>query len=175
MPAKKRLKKIIGDYKTKSEKGSSTKVFYNTSHSIWRLKNRERLLEYNKKWRLLHLDDYKKYHRIYYKSRKDTILRRQKQYRENNEVIIRRRRAMRRRQESMRLEVLEYIGKRKCYNCGNMDPDVLTFDHIGDDFQRFASIYSIHLFAKNKDESIKKNLRVVCANCNLKIRRSKRE
>jgi len=175
MPAKKRLKNIIGDYKTKSEKGSSTKVFTNTSHNLWRQKNRDRLLKYNKKWRQLHLDDFKKYHQKYYKERREHILQRQKKYRESNEVILKRRRAMRRRHELMRLEVLHYIGKRKCYNCGNIDPDVLTFDHIGDDFPRFASIYTMYRFAKNKDESIKKNLRVVCANCQLKIRRSKRE
>jgi len=110
--------------------------------------------------------------RYYYKNPKK-ILEKQKKYRLDRQVMQKRKQMFKRRIELYHLEIFDYIGNRKCCICSNKDPDVLELEYVGPkDKREYISIFNLYHRVRSKNEDIKKNFRVICANCHLKKRRS---
>lgn len=70
------------------------------------------------------------------------------------------------RRENMRKFLYEYFLQHPCIDCGEKDPIVLTFDHIGDKSFTIASKASVSSI-KEIQEEIKK-CEVRCANCHMR-------
>ena len=76
----------------------------------------------------------------------------------------------RRRLQFKRERIAEALGGWRCVSCGNTDRDVLTFDHTnggGEAERRLmgGQFPMINHYYMHPDEA-KRNLRVLCANCN---------
>jgi transposase-like protein len=72
--------------------------------------------------------------------------------------------AKRARTRSLRAHVLEYLRGHPCVDCGESDPVVLEFDHIGDKTAAIAALVSDGAPLKTIDTEIAR-CEVVCANC----------
>jgi hypothetical protein len=69
-----------------------------------------------------------------------------------------------------RLELIQILGNSKCIRCGFSDIRALQLDHIrGDgakDRKRFKNIQYMWYYYLDNIKAAKKNLQVLCANCN---------
>jgi hypothetical protein len=72
--------------------------------------------------------------------------------------------AKRARTRSLRAHVLEYLRGHPCVDCGESDPVVLEFDHIGDKTAAIAALVSDGAPLKTIDTEIAR-CEVVCASC----------
>jgi hypothetical protein len=72
--------------------------------------------------------------------------------------------AKRARIRSLQAHVLEYLRGHPCVDCGESDPVVLEFDHVGDKIANICALVSDGAPLKTVDAEIAR-CEVVCANC----------
>jgi ferredoxin len=72
--------------------------------------------------------------------------------------------AKRARQRRLRAHVLDFLREHRCVDCGERDPVVLEFDHVGDKTAAIAALVSATASVAAIDAEIAR-CEVVCANC----------
>ena len=108
------------------------------------------------------------YYKEYYKNNRDRIREYKKQYHVlNREKISKRRRSW---IESIRQDLFVILGGDVCTNCGMKDRRVLQFDHInggGTKIRKESALYKELIRYRDNPDLAKKELQVLCANCNI--------
>ena len=93
----------------------------------------------------------------------------QREYRKKHPELIKRESNRRRK---TRLELMQILGPLKCVNCGFNRIEALQIDHIdGFGYQErrifFKTSFKLYRFYLCNPELAKKNLQILCANCNI--------
>lgn len=86
-----------------------------------------------------------------------------RQNKDRHNALIHRRVQRLRREGALRL--LQYLQTHPCVDCGENDPVVLDFDHLGDKTGAVSSLSRDHLWSWEKLLSEIAKCEVVCANC----------
>ncbi len=89
-------------------------------------------------------------------------------YQLNKEYYLKKAKANRKvGQQRLRLFLREYKRNKGCIDCGESDPIVLEFDHLGDKLDTLASMVSRVLSKERILQEVAK-CEVVCSNCHKK-------
>jgi hypothetical protein len=116
----------------------------------WYNRNREHILEQQRKWRLEHPDYMKNYIKNWCNENKESW----------NKII-------RRSMMKLRLKLFDILG-HVCVRCGyDIDIRALQFDHINNNGKEERSKSSFLNYYTKHPEEARKKLQVLCANCNV--------